>query len=267
MGLFRAQLEYLTRHFDLVRASDLVEAASARRRGGRIPLAVTFDDDVLCHHAISAPTLAALGVPATFFVGGCFLEADHWYWWELVDALGRCGLSARAIAEAAGFRDPRSIHDVQALGLAVERLSPAQRDAAGARLHARLGEPPPRTRLRATHLRNLARSGHEIGFHTVRHDPLTALDDTGLATALDAGRDAVEAAVGVAPKTIAYPHGKADGRVSRAARDAGWASAFTTVPTTITPQSDRWRLGRVDAPFTTVAELGVRLAALVLSRR
>ena len=66
-----------------------------------------------------------------------------------------------------------------------------------------------------------------IGFHTVRHDPLTRLDDEQLARALADGRAELAEVAGHPVNTIAYPHGRFDSRVVAAARESDFAIGLT----------------------------------------
>src|SRR4051794_27432030 len=61
---FEAQVRHLVRHYDVVTARDLPAAARARRRGARLPVALTFDDDYPSHLEHVAPALRRAGAPA-----------------------------------------------------------------------------------------------------------------------------------------------------------------------------------------------------------
>jgi peptidoglycan/xylan/chitin deacetylase (PgdA/CDA1 family) len=71
-------------------------------------------------------------------------------------------------------------------------------------------------------LRGLAAEGWEVGSHTCDHPRLTRCRDTDLAVQLSGSREAVERAMGRPCTSIAYPYGDTDGRVERAAADAGY---------------------------------------------
>ena len=75
-------------------------------------------------------------------------------------------------------------------------------------------------------LRSLADDGIEIGSHTVSHPHLTRLDDATLRLELVDSRERVEDEIGRPCRFLAYPFGEEDGRVRRAARDAGYEAAF-----------------------------------------
>jgi peptidoglycan/xylan/chitin deacetylase (PgdA/CDA1 family) len=111
----------------------------------------------------------------------------------------------------------------------------------------------------------LAAAGYEIGFHTLRHDPLPRLTDEELDRAMRQGRQALEEACGTPLETIAYPHGLADERVAATARRTGYAAGFTTEPHAVTPSSDPLLLGRVWASERSAGHLAVRLALTLLA--
>jgi peptidoglycan/xylan/chitin deacetylase (PgdA/CDA1 family) len=90
----------------------------------------------------------------------------------------------------------------------------------------------------------LADRGWEIGSHTVTHPRLTRLGDEQLAAELSDSKRAIEQHVGRACRSIAYPYGDEDARVTAAVRRAGYVAA-AALPST--PHGDdplRWpRIG------------------------
>jgi peptidoglycan/xylan/chitin deacetylase (PgdA/CDA1 family) len=71
----------------------------------------------------------------------------------------------------------------------------------------------------------LADRGWEIGSHTTTHPRLTQLDDQRLADELGESKHIVEARLGRACTSIAYPYGDVDDRVVAAAGRAGYLAA------------------------------------------
>jgi peptidoglycan/xylan/chitin deacetylase (PgdA/CDA1 family) len=264
-AVFRRQLTLLKVAFQFVPASQLAPAVRSRRRGERIPLAITFDDDLECHARVSAPLLSRVGASATFFVCGADLNAFHGYWWDHLQAavdrgaaasvLGGTGIP-RSVATA-WAEHPGSIHSVAE---AIKRLDPDARDELARRLASVADSAGGRAQTLPTDgIRALVRSGFEIGFHTVRHDYLLVLDDDRLADALTAGREQLEDVVGHPLVTIAYPHGGADGRVAEAARAAGYIAGFTTQGDAIESGQDELLMGRVECSYGSAAELAARI--------
>ena len=99
-----------------------------------------------------------------------------------------------------------------------------------------------------------------IGFHTLDHVTLPALDDAGLETAVTRGRECLAAAAGAAARFLSYPHGKADARTAQALRRAGFEAAFTGRPGPLRRRQDRFLLGRWDPGPLGVDALLAKLA-------
>jgi hypothetical protein len=85
-AVFAGQVALVKCSFTLVAASELAHAVRSHRRGRRLPLALTFDDDLKCHADVSAPRLRRFRAPATFFLGGVALDAWQGYWWDHLQA-------------------------------------------------------------------------------------------------------------------------------------------------------------------------------------
>lgn len=62
---------------------------------------------------------------------------------------------------------------------------------------------------------------------------------------------------------IAYPHGKADGRVAGAARAAGYELGLTGSPTRADPSTDPLLIGRVEARALTLRDFRAAPAAIL----
>jgi peptidoglycan/xylan/chitin deacetylase (PgdA/CDA1 family) len=267
---FERQLHHLRRHYRVVAAGSVVEAASSRRRGRRFPVAITFDDDLASHARDAFPALRQAGLEATFFLCGASLHRPHSFWWEdlqrviderlLVDGLPHL-LSADI--RPALDRRPRAILD---LAGSIVRLDPGPRQDVADALQALVGTPSADRGLRASDARNLVEAGDTVGFHTRRHDALTGLTDAELEDALRRGRDELAAATGARLDIIAYPHGKADARVAAASRKAGFVCGFTTARGLVAPDTDPLLIPRTVADLSARA-LSVRLARLFADAR
>jgi peptidoglycan/xylan/chitin deacetylase (PgdA/CDA1 family) len=242
VDVFERHVEHLRRHYVVVAASELTAAAAARSRGGPIPVALTFDDDLRSHVQFVAPVLERAGVGATFFLTGAGLDNHDGFWWQtLQSAWDRGGVDVDTMkAWGVAVRRP-TIRDV---ARRLQAMSPDARDRAAASLRARLGGEPREPPLNAAEIASLAQAGFEIGFHTRRHDDLVNLDDNELAHAMQHGRDALERAAGRPVAIIAYPHGRADPRVAAAAGRAGFRYGFVADGSRVGPDSDPLLLGR-----------------------
>jgi peptidoglycan/xylan/chitin deacetylase (PgdA/CDA1 family) len=257
--LFAEQVRYLSDRYRVVPASRLLEAASERRTGEPFPIAITFDDDLRSHSERAAPILARAGVPATFFLTGACLRRPHRFWWERLQEA--CDRKLDLDPLEIGGPGP----DVHGLGRAIEALPARRIDELDAALRGLVGPDPGDAGLRAEHVAALAANGFEIGFHTRRHHPLPGLTAAELDAAMADGLAELEEAAGGKLTTIAYPHGRADGRVAAAARAAGFDAGFTGVQGPVTPASDPLLLCRVSPSYASVGELALDLALTVRS--
>ena len=261
-GLFESQLRHVVRHYEVVPAERLLEAVSARRRGRRFPVAITFDDDLACHATIAAPILRELGVAATFFLSGASLDGPFSFHFERLQRAWDQGIPDLA-STVTGTSTPKSLH---ALGRAMVEMSPEDRDHVAARLLAEAGPDPDDAGMRRAQVRELVEAGMTVGFHTNRHDPLTGLTDAQLADAMRVGRDELAQVTGAPVDVIGYPHGRADERVAGAARDAGFRYGYCTRRVPVTPASDPWLLGRFGPSLRSVGALALELAFTLVKR-
>jgi peptidoglycan/xylan/chitin deacetylase (PgdA/CDA1 family) len=248
-------VSYLSLHYALVRAAELPAAAGTRAPGERVPVALTFDDDLRSHLEYAAPVLADHGAVGTVFLCG----SEGPFWWQAlqcaVDELTLSegalpGIPGKLIADALARR-PWAI---ARLAQAIEELPPDRRGTVAlvlTRLAPNLPGP-----LEPEGARALRDAGWEIGFHTRRHDALPQLDDTSLAGALREGRERLPEQ----PRTLAYPHGKAGPREARAAQAAGYAAAFTGAPEVLTESTDPHLIGRLQPSTATVGRFALQLA-------
>lgn len=257
-------MRHLSRRYRVVPASGLLPAVRARRRGQRLPVAITFDDDLPSHVEVAAPILAEHGVPATFYLTGAGLEGPVRFWWERLEALWRADPDSRpALRARAGVSEDAALKTV---GRTVEAWPPEGRAAFDAALRQAAGPDPPDSGLRAAQVRVLAAAGHEIGFHTLRHDRLTTLSAVQLRDALRDGMSALEAAGGASLRTVAYPHGQADADVAAAAGAAGYAAGFTTHAAPVSPHGDPLLAGRYWPTYGSAHHFAVEVAQLLAGR-
>ncbi len=92
--------------------------------------------------------------------------------------------------------------------------------------HVRIDAADERRSLTWDELRDLSREGWEIGSHTMSHPVLVDVSDDVLAAELTRSRKQISSQLGSC-ETVSYPYGLADGRVARAARDAGYSAGVT----------------------------------------
>ena len=257
--LFADQLRLARARFALVTASELPEAVATRRRGAPFPLAITFDDDLAAHAAVTLDLLRSERIPATFFVGGASLDGPRPFFWEALQAALDAGVRADdpllpRVDAAAG---PGGAHRVAD---AIRLLPRGERDALTVTLTERAGGVLREAGLAEPALRRLVDAGFEVGFHTLDHESLDRLGDGELAAALHDGRERLEEISGRPLRTVAYPFGLADARVAHAARVAGYRVGYTLAPVPVRAHDDPLLLGRFQPSFASADRTGLELA-------
>ena len=119
-------------------------------------------------------------------------------------------------------------------------------------------------------LRWLSGQGWEVGSHTCSHPCLPELDSAAAMTELERSRAAIEDALGLPCRSLAYPYGAADARVVGWASAAGYRAAglLGSPPAAARPLA--WpRVGvyRIDAEWRFRAKLSPLLRRLGAARR
>ena len=95
-------------------------------------------------------------------------------------------------------------------------------------------------------IRRLARAGWEIDSHSLHHPDLTRSSAAELRRELRGSRSRIKRAFGPrAANFFAYPSGRYDARVKRAARAAGYLAATTVERRYAKPTADPYALGRI----------------------
>jgi len=177
---FADQVRHLRRRYRVIAASELQTAAARRRRGQRLPVAITFDDDDAGYVSCALEVLDGAGVRATFFLNGASLDSPRWFWWEYLQAAWDRGLVDDALLARLPAARPGGGRSLRAIGDAISKLPPNEIARAQDALADRLGEDPPTARMGPDDVRRLVAAGHEIGFHTREHPFLPVLDDAEL---------------------------------------------------------------------------------------
>jgi peptidoglycan/xylan/chitin deacetylase (PgdA/CDA1 family) len=262
-ALFEAQVRHLKRSYQVVPASELLAAVAARKRGQRIPVSITFDDDLASHRRLAIPVLTGVGAPATFFLCGGSLDRPFAYWWERLQAAHDRGRVPAQVLAHAGVEEK----DIWPQAIAIEGLEAEARDRLAESLREGVGPDPPDAGMRSDDVRTLADAGFEVGFHTLRHDCLLQLGDAALRIALRDGREQLESVVGRPLTAIAYPHGKADKRVAAAAHEEGFQVGFTTRIRPVDAHDDPLLIPRMKPSFASAGHFAVQALSALLRDR
>ena len=264
---FAAQMRLVGSLCRIVSLSDAVQQLAA----GTLPpraAAITFDDGYVNNLEIAVPVLRELGLPATFYVATGFIEGDVMFNDVAIEAVRHAPavLDLREAGlpryELAGLEARRAAIDD--LLPRIKYLDPAQRTRTTAVIAAAAGIEMPRgLMMDEVQLRQLARSGMEIGAHSVSHPILARLDPDAARREITAGKQRLERLAGQRVRSFAYPNGRPgrDYGPEHVAmvREAGFENAVSTAWGKTTRVSSRFEIPRIAPWDRSALRYGLRL--------
>ncbi|WP_242345245.1 polysaccharide deacetylase family protein [Anaeromyxobacter terrae] len=233
---------------DIARTREIVSLSDARRILGEPPgtrrrdaFVVTFDDGYADNHHVAMPVLAALKVPATFFVATGFTGTGkrfpHDRLYASLTELARRGIPV----ERAGLPGPlQSLLTACAepgpaatLDRLIARLPHERLVAIAGALEARTGlaeqDLPADTRpMTWDELAELRAAGMDVGGHTVNHAVLSNLPLQEARREIAGCSEMIAERLGRPPLHFAYPNGYYTPAVRRAVAEAGFETGVTT---------------------------------------
>lgn len=269
---FRAQMAWLKANCDPVPAESVLEAA---RRAGRSrpPVVVTFDDGYRDYHDVAYPVLRELRIPAAVFLstgfmdGGGLLWTDRLHWAGMRsprasvrlpwDSGQRRDLGSRAAREA--FVAEAKSH--------LKGVPDAARRAALDELLAELGAPDAEAEIGRQMLSwaevRATREGTCFGGHSHTHPILSQLSAEDMEDEIRTCRDRIRDELGEAPRTFAYPNGRAadfNGLTRELLARHGFEFAFATIEGGVGAGADALALCRRHAGGTTLGDFACLVA-------
>lgn len=279
---FRRQMQTVRRHLNPLTLEAFTQALQHDSLPDRACL-VTFDDGWFDNVEYALPILRELGVPAAVFVATDYIGTPDCFWQERLGhllnvALERKGPALQAMAEVLGFDADRllaatdrraSVRGIidQVKALPAAQITATLRQAGEAlRLHGAGDAANPVDRFMSwDDVAALHRDGtFTIGSHCCSHTPLTKLALPEARDELARSRERIAAALGQAPRTMAYPNGDHSAAIAGSARDAGYALAFTTVRGHAAAGADPQQLPRINIHEHSAATPALFLARVAL---
>lgn len=252
-GLHR-QLRWVRRWLTVVPLRPALDALATGRRLPPRAVALTFDDGYRDNATVAAPMLAAMGLPATFFLVPDFLSGEVDAWWE---QLARLFTHATVDhVDWGGRRHELATpgHRRAAAGAIAEQVKAVdrhERAAAIDELRGRLapdGPPAERLFMNWEEARGLARHGVDAQSHTSTHPILSRESTSSQSDELLRARRQLEQGLGHTVDVLAYPNGSPrdyDQETVRLTDEAGYGFALTTRPAWGTPLDPRLEIPRL----------------------
>jgi peptidoglycan/xylan/chitin deacetylase (PgdA/CDA1 family) len=260
-GVFRDQLARMRERWTPLPLAELAKAI----RDGDPPeraVALTFDDGYLDNLERAQPLLAALDMPATFFLTSERPETRRAFWWDVLErivlqqpdlpARMRVRVAGEPIDLATGDREERLAAHWRLHAVLRDSL-PAVRDAllrdlareASARLDP-IGDGRPMT---APEMRAAAAAPRiTIGAHGVHHVSLTRLSRDDRYREVFDSRAEIERIVGRQVTSFAYPFGDLSPEVIDTVRAGGFELAVSCEERAVRARDALFSLPRWSAP-------------------
>lgn len=213
---FRREMAFMLQHFDLVSFAELAAGIGRFRN----PAIVTFDDGYKDNHAVALPILKETGAKATFFVTTGFVSDGTMPWWDEIAYLVRHARQPEIRLSAAGQTRAMSITTEEGARLVIarilemaKRVSDRERRQMIMELHEQCDPPSQglgrRLMMTWSDVRDLVRSGMEVGSHTVTHPILGRIEDpAALRSELVESRRILEFETGQPVTALSYPVGR-----------------------------------------------------------
>ncbi len=267
-GDLRRHLLYLRRHYRIspieVALESLYGPSGLRTASGdrRTALVLTFDDGYQDNYTHALALARELQLPMAIYLVPGYIEANRYFWWEegrrLVDATQVCEVVIEghkyALEQPAERENLAHVidHHVRSAHTVAEReqflytVSAALDVPLVAEdMHA------PSLSLSWAQIEEMDKSGYlSFGGHTVNHPILAYLDDAQeVQCEVTDCRMVLEQRLGHAVCSFAYPVGQQQhisDAVVQAVRTAGYEWAMTTSYGFNTPQTDPYRLYRIE---------------------
>jgi peptidoglycan/xylan/chitin deacetylase (PgdA/CDA1 family) len=211
---FDRLMELVAQNFNVLRLSD-VPTLLCLKKLPRRALVITFDDGYADNAEVALPILKRHGLTATFFVASGFLDGKRMWNDSVIECVRRTERDALDLSELElGYMTLGSLVErracIDALLPRLKYLDANGRAKALESLQRATGVDslPSDLMMRSDQVRELHRSGMEIGAHTVSHPILTTLSGHDAEREVADSRDQLQEITRAPVTAFAYPNGK-----------------------------------------------------------
>jgi peptidoglycan/xylan/chitin deacetylase (PgdA/CDA1 family) len=262
-AVFERQIRYLTRTYHVVSLDELAAMLKGTRPLVPGAAAVTFDDGFRDNYILARPILRRYGCPATVFVTVGAVDGSTPLWTEQI-RLAVWGTRAGSLdATWLGLgplpmgSDAERLQSIRSLKRRLKRMPDTERQQALAELLRRLLPAAEAETAAEAHDEMLTwemvgampGDGIAIGAHTVTHRILTRIERRDAKWEIEESKQRIEKALGQTIHHFAYPNGGREdwnAGIQALVREAGFATASTTIPGTNAVGQDPFALRRVE---------------------
>lgn len=235
LDMFRKQMQYLKRNFQLLHASQLTEALAKPVLGMRPQVVLTFDDGFANNATVARPVLEELQIPAIFFVSLRHTTPGRFLWFSHARALFACYPEQRLFL--LGQEWSLATSDERNRNWA--RFCHLSRLVRTGELYDSLESYPVSSFIPSEIVEDEMRGMTEqeiaavatsrmitIGAHTINHPYLTGCSEAEMNKEISASKTELERICGRPIALFAYPDGDYNAYIVAAVRKAGFQFAF-----------------------------------------
>lgn len=273
-----ALCSHITRHFHPVPLSAIADAISDGKELPDHSVAITVDDGYRNFLLHGHPVFRKHRIPATVYVVAGFADKRLWLWPDQIDFglqnTSKDEIQATIDGASMTLKLRRSGDRADAgsrLREALKRASNEKRlwfmAGFGDLCDVEIPHDPPADReaMSWEELRAVASEGVEIGCHTDTHPILSRVaSPVELDREIRGAKERIEERLGLPVRHFCYPNGRAidiGEAAVRCVREAGYASATTTVAGLNTIHAERFEIRRLPFDSSTDLQYGMELLA------
>ncbi|HYQ71555.1 MAG TPA: polysaccharide deacetylase family protein [Gammaproteobacteria bacterium] len=240
---FKRQVDYLSRHFNVMRMDQVLEAITNHPADLKNAAVITVDDGYLDFYEIAFPVLREAGLPATLFLTTRFVDGDFWLWpdqlryilehSEFIEPLTIPGLELHAGSRLDTNLRSRLWDDIVDYLLGIEDAAKqVWLESFRTRQKVELPATPPACFRGVSweQVREMATANIEMGAHTRTHPSLGRVTEEQLHDEVTGAVIDIERQTGRRPASFCFPNGQPgdyNENVKMHVRQAGCKGAVT----------------------------------------
>ncbi len=267
---FDAMMRYVSRAYRVLTLGEAVEHLNRNSLPPR-SLVITFDDGYADNAEVALPILQRYGLRATFFVSTGFLDGGRMWNDSVIECIRSCSyrqpdLGLFGLERCSLNNTAERTAVIDSLLPRIKYLTLPKREEAIASLQkvCGVGALPADLMMDSDQVRDLHRSGMEIGAHTVNHPILTSITSSEAEREIGEGKRGLESIIDASVDVFAYPNGKPNQDYDHShvamAKKLGFIGAVSTAPGVAQSDDDVFQLPRFTPWGRSLLLWGVRLA-------